>query len=274
MKILCAIFGLLLCFACSDQQQHDGALVNSAQAANKLIPTSKPLRKSFMAKTRYPIRYLVSTYDNPLFADRLKSHKETLRQLSKKNVFSRISAMLRQKLEYKHQYYFKYNPNYELLWAAQGDLFQENKNDCAFVVYDKKYQRVSILVYNELTNQYVELFRGVRVENGLQTADCNYSSFGTLDYQLAEEIVSHQEVYLKEKPEHYLEYAMLCKIVDLSKDEDFVLPEGCFSPKLSESDFSSSLCISTSVVYNNWECLRYHKETNTFFIFYGQAFAD
>ena len=123
-----------------------------------------------------------------------------------------------------------------------------------------------------MTNKYLELFRGIKVENGLKDANCNYCTFGSLDYQLADEIV-YQEEYLIKKPESYLD-SPSCKITDISKDEDFVLKSGCFSKKVSKSNLSNSLCIATSSVYNNWECLKYDKTTNTFLIFYGQAFAD
>jgi hypothetical protein len=110
------------------------------------------------------------------------------------------------------------------------------------------------------------------VENGLEAADCNYNTFGTLDYQLADEIL-YREADLRKKPERYMENTA-CKIADISKDETFILKSGCFSRKTPTADLSKSLCIATSFVYNNWECLRYDKKTNSFLIFYGQAFAD
>ncbi|MFC6269873.1 hypothetical protein [Frigoriflavimonas asaccharolytica] len=272
MKKLFTICILTLFFACSTQQQSDKTSDNSAQTDKGIISKSESSAKTIEDKTINSTDYLTSTYDKPEFADKLKYHKETLKQLSEKKVFSEIDTTLKQTLILKHQEYFKTKADYELLSIAKGNLFQENKNDCAFVIYDKKNQRVSILVYNELTNKYFELFRELRVENGLETADCNYGAFGTLDYQLADEIV-YQEEYLIKKPQSYLE-STPCKIVDISKDEDFVLKSGCFSKNVSKRNLSNSLCIATSSVYNNWECLKYNKATNTFLIFYGQAFAD
>jgi hypothetical protein len=86
------------------------------------------------------------------------------------------------------------------------------------------------------------------------------------------ELCASIQVQLK-KPESYLESSPY-KIADISKDKDFVLESGCFSKKVSKSNLSNSLCIATSSVYNNWECLKYNKATNTFLIFYAQAFAD
>jgi hypothetical protein len=110
------------------------------------------------------------------------------------------------------------------------------------------------------------------VENGLENADCNYSSFGTIDYQLAGEILYQEESLIK-NPENYTESSPI-KITDISKNEDFFLKEGCFSKKVSKKETSGSLCIATSCVYNNWEALRYNPESDSFIIFYGQAFAD
>lgn len=219
-----------------------------------------------------PVDFQTSTYDDPEFADEVKKHREDLKKLSDKKVFAAIHAKLMQELVKKHQDYFKAKSGYELLAVANGNLFLENKNDSGFIVYDQKKQRVSILIYREKNNAYSELFRELKVENGLEHAGCNYSSFGTIDYQLAGEIIYQEESLIK-KPENYTEYPPV-KITDLSKDEDFILKEGCFGKGFSKKDTANSLCIATSCVYNNWESLKYDKATNTFIIFYGQAFAD
>lgn len=217
--------------------------------------------------------YEISTYDDAAFVNKLISHKESLKQLSDKKVFSIINDKLTQTLSEKHQEYFKTMVDYELLSITKGDLFQANSvNDYAFMVYDKKNQRVSVLVYNQTTNKYFELYRDIKVENGLKTANCNYYAFGTLDYQLANEVV-YQNEYLIKKPESYLE-STPCKITDILKDKTFILKSGCFSNKVSKTNLLNSLCIATSSTYNNWECLKYDKASNTFLIFYGQAFAD
>ncbi len=271
MKKLFTICILTFFFACS-QQQSDKTFENSAQMDKDSISKNESSTKTPEVKTNNLNDYLTSTYDNPAFADKLISHRESLKQLSDKKVFSHINAKLTETLIEKHQEYFKTKVDYELLSVAKGDLFQESKNDFVFIVYDNKNQRVSILVYNEMANKYLELFRDINVENGLKDTNCNYGAFGSLDYQLADEIV-YQEEYLIKKPESYLD-SPPCKITDISKDEDFVLKSGCFSKKVSKSNLSNSLCIATSSVYNNWECLKYDKTTNTFLIFYGQAFAD
>lgn len=221
------------------------------------------------------VDFQTSTYDDPEFADQVSEHKASLKELSNKGVFSTIHSKLLLKLNAKHGEYFKSHPDYNLLALTKGNLFRENKTDAGFVVYDKKKQQVSILIYRENTNTYAELFRELKVENGLENAGCNYSSFGTIDYQLAGEIIYQEEALLK-NPESYLESSPI-KITDISKDPDFFLKEGCFSKKSAateKKDTANSLGIATSCVYNNWEALRYNEANNSFVIFYGQAFAD
>lgn len=129
-----------------------------------------------------------------------------------------------------------------------------------------------ILVYNELTDTYYELFKDMKVVNGLESANCNYRAFGTLDYQIAEELI-YKEDYLIKKPEDIFD-SPLCIITDITKDDGFPLDDGCFSQNISYDKSESSLCITTSFVYNNWECMQFNEAEGHFVIFYGQAFAD
>lgn len=272
MRYISIILTFTILFACSQGQQKNHTTANSTQANKNNSSNGKTLTKVAEKEANNSNEYLTSTYDNPKFDDRLINHRESLKRLSDKNVFFTIDSNLKQALTEKHQQFFKSKDEYELIFVAKGDLFQENREDNAFVVYDKKNQRVAILVYNKMTDKYSELYRDLKVENGFENANCNYGAFGTLDYQLANEIV-YQEEYLFKKPEKYLE-STPCKIADISKDEDFILKSGCFSKKTPKDNLSNSLCIATSSVYNNWECLKYDKQTNTFLIYYGQAFAD
>ena len=173
-----------------------------------------------------------------------------------------------------HQQYFRSRPDLKLLYTAKGDLFSNHLQDYVFVVFDRKNTRVSILAFNQLTARYSELFRELRVQNDLETANCNYGVFGTLDYQIADNIIYGKE-YLLKKPESFFDYE-ICRFADISKDSTFVLANGCLSKKLSKKSIQghTCLCISTSTVYNNWECLSYNKAGGRLSIFYGQAFAD
>jgi hypothetical protein len=189
-------------------------------------------------------------------------------------VFNYIHSKLINTLKGKQKDFFNNKPDYELLYVASGDIFLNRAEDFAFIVYDKKNTRVSIIIFNSKTNRYMELFRDIKVENGLESSECNYKSFGTLDYQLADNM-TFQENNLMKKPDSFFENT-LCKITTLSKDDNFAVVNGCFSKKLNKKELlnTSSLCISTSSVYNNWECLKYDRLRNVFIIFYGQVFAD
>ena len=60
----------------------------------------------------------------------------------------------------------------------------------------------------------------------------------------------------------------------LQEDENFVPDQGCFSKGMDTTKKVRFVAIPTSQVYNNWECLTYQEESDSFLIFYGQAFAD
>lgn len=273
MKIVTSLVTLIAIFGCSSPKTENSSDKSAYTKGLKTSEKNNSENKEIKSEDQTaPVTFQTSTYDDPEFADRVSEHRVSLKNLSDKDVFSAIHAKLIQKLDQKHQAYFKSKPDYELLALAKGNLFRENKTDGGFIVYDKKNERVSILLYREKTNHYAELFRDLQVENGLENAGCNYSSFGTIDYQLAEEII-YQEEYLVKNPLTYLESSPI-KITDIAKNEDFILKEGCFSKKVSKKETTSSLAIATSCVYNNWEALRYDETTDSFMIYYGQAFAD
>lgn len=79
-------------------------------------------------------------------------------------------------------------------------MFQNKGDDHAFIIYDRDNPRILILVFDDLADKYYLLFKDMRVANGLESADCNYAAFGTLDYQIAEELIYKKE-YLIKKPE-------------------------------------------------------------------------
>jgi len=222
------------------------------------------------AKSASRDNYLTSTYDN--LNNDLDQHIASLKELSDSSVFNAIHVKLILTLDKKHQNYFNSNSDYQLIYNSSGDLFQNGKEDNVFIVYDKKHSRISILVYDGLQNKYSELFRDIKVKNRLENAACNYGTYGTLDYQVADELI-YQRDYLIKDPIKQIQYTH-CKIADISKDEDFVLESGCFGKGFSADGRTKSLCIPTSSVYNNWECLTYDKNKSEFVIFYGQAFAD
>ncbi|WP_289658293.1 hypothetical protein [Flavobacterium panacagri] len=265
-KIALILFTLLI-ISCNSKQQENK--INKED--NQQKETSPQIINK--KKESESVNYQVSTFDNPQDNDRIQREKESLKQLSEKKIFFNIHNKLIEEIDAEQQSYFKKNHNYELLSIAKGSLFQENSNDVAFIVYDKKNEKISILLYNEKSSTYAELYKDIKVINGLKDANCNFYSFGTLDYQFANEFLISNEDYLEKSIESYLESSYL-KITDISKDENFILKDGCFAKNVSKTNLANTLCFATSAVYNNWECLRYDKKSNTFLIFYGQAFAD
>lgn len=276
MKIISSLSAFILVVGCSSPKTDKNPSDKSADTKELTTPEmNNPEKKEIKSVDRTTLAiFQTSTYDDPEFADQVSKHQVSLNALSEKGVFAAIHAKLIQKLGQKHQIYFQSKAAYELLALAKGNLFRENKTDGGFIVYDKKNQRISILVYREKTNAYAELFRELKVENGLENADCNYSSFGSIDYIIAEEII-YMEEYLVKNPESYLEYSAI-KITDIAKDKDFLLKKGCFSKSaaVDKKETANSLGIATGYVYNDWEALRYNEANNSFIIFYGQAFAD
>jgi hypothetical protein len=276
MKLLASLFILVFIVGCSSEPQREKTDASKPEMKEEII-SEKADSKNDEAKSEGqadPVTFQTSTYDDPEFSDRVSEHQVSLKALSDKGVFAAIHAKLFQKLGQKHQVYFQSKGDYELLAWAKGNLFREKKTDGGFIVYDKKNQRISILVYREKSNTYAELFRELKVENGLENADCNYSSFGSIDYIIAEEII-YQEESLVKNPESYLEYSAI-KITDIAKDKDFLLKKGCFSKSaaVDKKETANSLGIATGYVYNDWEALRYNEANNSFIIFFGQAFAD
>ncbi|WP_278022106.1 hypothetical protein [Flavobacterium ginsengisoli] len=261
IKIAFVLLSLAL-FSCNSKQQEKTN--TKKEIAQESIKTNKP-------KDTETTQYQISVYDNPEFTDRILENRKSLKQLSEKQLFSKINAKMTEQLNEKQNHFFKTNPDYELLSFAKGNLFQTNSEDYVFVVYDIKNNKLKFLLFNGATNTYAELFKDIKVENGLD--NCGNYSFGTLDYQFAQENLIMNEEAIEINPGYYLEASPL-KITDISKDENFLLKDGCFSKKASKANLENTLCISTSPVYNNWDCLKYNKTNNTFLIFYSQAFAD
>ncbi|WP_291286509.1 hypothetical protein [Flavobacterium sp.] len=249
---------------------------NSKQEDPKIATTQKetPAAKASEKKSeKIAVDYETSAYDDPKIADRVSEQKENLKELSEKKVFLDIHTKLLQKLPKEQQSFFLTNTDYEVLSIAKGSLFEENSNDFAFIVYDKKKVRISIVLYNGITSKYAKLYEDIKVVNGVKDEDSGNYSFGTSDYQFAYEHLIYNKDYLEKSTGTYLESSNL-KITDISKDEDFVLDHGTFAKNVSKTNLAHTLCIATSSVYSNWDCFRYDKTKHTFILFYSQAFAD
>ncbi len=220
------------------------------------------------------VKYQTSTYDNPKFTANVESQRETFDNLEKNGLFSMIHNKLILGVNEKSKKYFTDHTEYELLYSVKGDIFLNQKEDMVFIVFDKQNVKINILLFNALENTYSLLYKDIKVEDGLENADCDYFNFGTLDFQIASNIYLFENSLTK-NPNGFFEYN-LCKIGNIYKNEKLILKKGCFSKKYKNQQFlhSNALCFATSLVYNNWDCMIYDKNRKVFVICYGQAFSD
>jgi hypothetical protein len=217
-------------------------------------------------------KFQTSVYDDPKYESVIERQRKSLKGLDDNEIFDKLQSKILPNLPKKHQEYFKSNSALKLISSKSGDIYSNNKTDFAFVVFDRNNIRISVIIYNELTNKYKELYRGIKVLNNLLQKDCYHSAFRTLDYQIGNEIIYSEDLrkdYNKFKWE-------IIKITNITKDKDFVISKSCnaINELGIHANVSNSLCISTSFVYNNWECLKYDKEKDLFILYYRQAFAD
>ncbi len=225
--------------------------------------------------------YQISTYDDPRYEKKgelrhqqIENHEASLKKMADRGLFDTLNARSIINLPSNHREYFRTHSAYKLLFSSTGDLFGNRKADWVFIVYDRQNMRISILLYNNSTDQYGELYREIKVENGLASAKCNYFAFGTLDYQIGDEVLYMKQGLTKRPDTFYnLEF---CKCADISIDPDLADLSGCFAKGFERNNVNgfTSLCIAKSFVYNSWECLKYDANKNIFIIFYGQASAD
>lgn len=264
-KILVINIILFSILSCTDKNKDNKAVKENT---SKLVITDKTTIKDSETFQKFE----ESTYDRTDLKDRIENHKIALAALSDNGIFKSISNPLLKKLSTKHEQYFLAHPEYELLSVAKGSLTSEGKNDRVFVVFNKSESMITILIYQAEKDLYRELYRTVKVENGLEGAGCNYGTFGTLDYQIGEEIIYHQE-FLKKNVGQFFEAEPLI-LNSLKGDGNFAPEEGCFSKGMDTIKKVRFVAIPTSQIYNNWECLTYQSASDSFLIFYGQAFAD
>ena len=264
-KILVINIILFSILSCTDKDKDNKAVKENT---SKLVITDKTTVKDSETFQKFE----ESTYDRTDAKDRIENHQSALASLSENGIFKSISDPLLKELSTKHEQYFSGHPEYELLSVAKGSLTSEGKNDRVFVVFNKSESMITIFIYQAEKDLYRELYRTVNVENGLEGAGCNYGTFGTLDYQIGTEIIYHQE-FLEKNVGQFFE-AVPIIMNGLKEDENFTPDHGCFSKGMSIAKKVCFIAIPTSQVYNNWECLNYQSASDSFLIFYGQAFAD
>ena len=301
LKLSLIIWVLIVLFSCSSQKKNDKKTfeenqlleesqdklsvstqeelsVSTDEFEDDLMPTDE-FEWDLSPTNHYTTdenNYIISTYDISEIDKNIepirKRNKELLRQLSDYKVFSSIQKIRFKNLVQKHKEYFNSKPDFELIFYTKGNLFQNNKADYAFIIYDKENSRITILVYDEYVNKYFELYRDIKVEGEL---NCYYYNYGTLDYILGEELVrGRTTIDTTKAPESYITDEIFCKITNILNDKNILLKRGCFADDVSKENPLNALCIATSFTYNNWECLLYDKSKNVFKFIYGQAFAD
>ncbi|MBF8456134.1 hypothetical protein IV494_02975 [Kaistella sp. G5-32] len=264
-KIVLINLILLSIVGCTDQVTEKSAIKENI---------SKPAIREKTAVKEAEIfhKFEKSTYDRTDLKERLENHKTALASLSDRGIFKAISGPLMKELSTQHHRFFSKNPQYELLSFAKGALTSAAENDHVFIVFDKKQSIIKFLIYQTSKDLYRELYRTVKVENGLEDAGCNYSTFGTLDYQMGEEIIEQKEFLEKNVGQFLLAGPIILN--GLKADENFAPDHGCFSKGMNIAKKVNLIAIPTSQVYSNWECLTYQSASDTFLLFYGQAFAD
>lgn len=213
-----------------------------------------------------------SSYDRTDLKESIESHQKALGSLSEIGIFKAISDSLVKGLSYQNNQFFSSHPQYELLSVAKGALTSSAENDLFFIVFDQNKSIIKMIFYQADKNLYRELYRTIKVKNGLEKTGCNYSSFGTLDYQMGEEII-YQEEFLKKNKGQFLEAVPMIS-QGLQDDDNFVPDRGCFSKGMNKNQKLRFVAVPTSQVYSNWEGLTYQSASDSFLIFYGQAFAD
>ena len=265
MKKILLINILLLSLSCTDQVAEKSAVKKENSKPAVTAPTANKNEEKLP-------KFEESTYHHTDLKERLENHKIALASLSDSGIFKEISGPLLKGLSSQHQSFFSENPQYELLSFAKGALTSAAENDRFFIVFDKKQSIIKFLVYQTDKDEYRELYRTAKVENGLEDADCNYFAFGTLDYQMGEEIIEQKE-FLEKNAGQFFETVPII-LNNLKEDENFEPAQGCFSKGMNTTQKLRFVALPTSQVYNNWECLTYQSVSDSFLIFYGQAFAD
>jgi len=220
-------------------------------------------------------QFEVSTFDAADGLGNVGDFIKILKDFEKKGYLNTLSEKAQKQIHGNFKGYLDKNLQYKVLAYAQGDVFQNQKEDAVAIVYDVQKNRISILAYDQENEQVGELYRDYKVVNGLKNVDCPFGNWGTIDYMILQEI-SMDEQNIQQNTETYLtqENNSGLKITDISTDPLFSLKDGCFAKNVDRKNLGNSLAISISGSYLDYFALRYNKEKKYFEIYYGQAFAD
>lgn len=213
-----------------------------------------------------------SMYTNPRFAQQTDRQREQLHKLAHAGIFDPIHLNMSDGLAASQAEYFQHHRNLLILAQAKGDIFGNGLSDRAYILYDKDRQQVDILFYDQKNASFKFLYRDINVSNTLRQSDCFYAST-TLDYVIADELI-YQEDYMHLNKSNYLIDDHGFSIDNIAVDKQFDLKRGCLNKDFSRQDMSNTVCIPTSSVYANYQCLKYNRTKQIFEIYFSQEFAD
>jgi hypothetical protein len=203
----------------------------------------------------------------------LWNQEAIIKSVNYKQAYNRIHNRLIKNVPIKFSKYFKERSQYKILNFSKGDVFGNGRKDYVFVTFDTNKMIPYIILYNDKTKEFRILYETIKVINGFAETECNFS-FRSSDYEVGE-VISQSTEYMLNYPDDYLKNER-SKCVDITKDDDMVLNEGCFGDGFSKTNSKGfiSLCLLTDVTMNNWICLKYDKGLDAFIVYYAQAFAD
>lgn len=185
-------------------------------------------------------------------------------------VFVPIQKELELTMPQNHVSFFRKNQQYQLVFYQTGPIFANNVRDALFLVYCKPQGNIALIVYDQTQEKYNNLFADFVVRDLLEDADCRVGRFNPIE-DLANELTRSCNGILTTWNSQFR--PVMIKITDVKSDSEIVLNEGCLAPGYPNRK-SLSICISTSFVYNNWECLEFDADEKVFNHFFSQAFAD
>lgn len=213
-----------------------------------------------------------SFYENPRFADNVKEQAQQLMKMNDAGLFDKLHQKLTPALSADQKDYFLGHANLAVLAITKGNIFGNGADDLGYIAYNKENHRIEIVLFDQKSNSFKTLYKELKVVNTLQNLDCS-SSFGTLDYLVASELI-YQEDYIRLNNSNYLIDDHSFDVTDISANKNFDLQRGCLNKNFSKDTLSNTLCVPTSSVYANFQCLKYNKTKQVFEIYFSQEFAD
>ncbi|QRQ60086.1 hypothetical protein [Sphingobacterium multivorum] len=213
-----------------------------------------------------------SSYDSPRFEGRVKEQAQQLMEMNDAGLFDKLHQKLTTTLPADQKDYFLRHPTLAVLAITKGNIFENGADDLGYIVYNKDNHRIEIILLDRKNNTFNTLYKELKVVNTLQNSDCS-SSFGSLDYLVASELI-YQEDYIRLNNSNYLIDDNSFEVTDISTNKNFDLQQGCLNKNIAKDAMANSLCVPTSSVYANFQCLKYNKKKQIFEIYFSQEFAD